>query len=220
MTARNAPKTLGSTVRLGERVAFGTGVTVGHCSCIGISEEDRDSCIGISEEDRDSCRIGNNVHIGAFCAVSMGATLADCVKVDHYCRVGASEVGRGTRLLYGARVHDDAKIGSCCIIGGNVPDRTCIGDSVKHFGRMAHIPHRDKGWDDADDPAPIIGDNVFIGANALVVGGVRIGEGACIKAGAAVMGDGVTIGAGAKIEPMRLVQRDVPACATVNRNIA
>lgn len=207
MTAGDAPGTFGNAVWLDERATFGRGVTVGHCSCVGLPEE-----------DRDSCRIGNNVRIGAFCAISMGAALADCVVVDHYCRVGASEVGRGTRLLYGARVHDDAKIGSCCVIGGNVPDRTRIGNGVKHFGRMAHIPRRGKDWDDADDPAPVIEDSVLVGANALIVGGVHIGTGACIKAGAAVMGDGVTIGAGAKIGPACLVRRDVPAGAAVGCN--
>lgn len=209
MTAGNEPETIGNTVWLDERVVFGRGVTVGHCSCVGLPEE-----------GRDGCRIGNDVHIGAFCVISMGASLEDCVEVDHYCRVGASKVGRGTRLLYGARVHDDAEIGTCCIIGGNVPDRTSMGDRVRHFGRLAHIPHSGNGWDDADDPAPVIEDDVIIGANALVVGGVHIEAGARIKAGAAVMGDGVTIGAGAKIGPTCLVRADVPAGDTVDCNTA
>lgn len=208
MTVGIKPGTFGNAAWLDPRVMFGKGVVVGHCSCIGAPEE-----------GWDRCTIGDNVRIGAFCTISMGAKLADRVEMDHYCRVGASEVGYGTRLLYGARVHDEAKIGSRCTIGGNVPDHTLVGDSVMHFGRLAHIPRRGKGWDDASDPAPVIGDNVLIGPNALIVGGVRIGAGARIKAGASVVGDCVTIGEGAEVEPTCLVRRDVPAGATVRSDM-
>lgn len=210
MTGGNVPSTFGSSVWWDKRVVFGKGVTIGHCSCIGAPAED---------EDEDECGVGDGVRIGAFCTVTMGATIGDGVKMDPYCRVGASEVGEGTQLLYGARVHDDAKIGSRCIIGGNVPDRTVIGNDVRHFGRLTHIPRRGGSWDEDEDLAPIIGDRVLIGAGALVVGGVRIGDGASIEAGACVIGDGITVGAGAQVQPKRLVRLPVPAGCIVQHDM-
>ena len=232
-TGGNAPRTFGNSVWCDGRVAFGKGVTVGHCSCIGAPAED---------EGENECRVGDDVRIGAFCTVTMGASLGDGVKLDHYCRVGASEVGSGTQLLYGARVHDDARIGSKCIIGGNVPDRTVIGSDVMHFGRLVHNPNRVKnwaeGWDEDEDPAPSIGDGVLIGAGALVVGGVhvkkgasigarslvvgvmvRIGEGASIGPDVSIIHDGITVGAGARIRPGSIVDRNVPAGSIVDRNV-
>lgn len=201
MTGKNSPKTFGKAAWYDKRVKFGKGVRIGHCSCVGAPDG-----------GRGGCTIGDNVSIGAFCTISMGAKIKDGVEIDHYCRVGASVIGRKTRLLYGARVHDGATVGRNCIIGGNVPDRTAIGDRVMHFGRMAHIPSRRGDWDDDEDPAPRVGNGALIGAGALVVGGVRIEKGARIEAGAAVIGDDVTIGAKATVQPMCLVRRDVPPC--------
>lgn len=211
MTGGSVPSAFGSAAWCDERVALGKGVTIGHCSCIGTPAEGG---------DEDECRVGDGVRIGAFCTVTMGASLGSGVRLDHYCRVGASAVGDGTRLLYGARVHDGARIGNRCIIGGNVPDRTEIGSDVKHFGRLAHIPRRGGSWDEDEDPAPVIGDRVLIGAGALVVGGVRVGDGASIGAGACVTGDGVTVGAGARIPPKCLVRLNVPDGCIVQRDMA
>ena len=232
MTGGNIPSTFGSSVWWDRRVVFGKGAAIGHCSCIGAPAEDG---------DEDECRVGDGVRIGAFCTVTMGATIGDGVKMDHYCRVGASEVGEGTQLLYGARVHDYARIGSKCIIGGNVPDRTVIGSDVMHFGRLAHIPNALKNWaehwDEDEDPAPLIRDGVLIGAGALVVGDVYVGEGTSIGAGALVVGDhiriekkasigpgacvirsGITVGERARLKPKCIVDRNVPPLSTVERD--
>lgn len=193
----NVPKTVGSGIWYDPNVAFGEGVELQHCSCVGLP------C-----EDNNECAVGDRVLIGPFCTVSMGARLGDDVKLDPYCRVDDSSVGARTRLLYGARVHSEARVGADSLIGGNVPDRTEIGDRVKHFGRLVHIP-RGTDWDGDMDPSPIIGDDVLIGANALLVGGVRVEDGAQIGAGATIIGDDVVIGRGAKIPPLSCVKRSV-----------
>lgn len=208
MTGKNAPEVSGKVAWYDEKTEFGKSVSIGHCSCIGTPNE-----------DHTRCALGDDVSVGAFCIVSMGAMIRDRVKIDHYCRVDASVIGSGTRLLYGARVHDGATVGRDCVIGGNVPDRTIIGDCVMHFGRMAHIPNHGGNWDEDEDPAPCVGDGALIGTGALVIGGVHIGEGAQIGAGAAVIGDGVTIGPGARIGPMCLVRRGVPAGTIVRHNM-
>ena len=50
---------------------------------------------------------------------------------------------------------------------------------------------------------------MLIGANALLVGGVRVEDGAKIGAGATVIGDGVVIGKGARIPPLSHVRCSV-----------
>lgn len=196
--AENQPTTVGLGAWHDPRVKFGGGVVLHHGSCVGLP------CPGKSE-----CAVGDGALIGAFCAISMGAELGKNVTLDPYCRVDDARVGDRTKLLYGARIHSEARVGSDSIIGGNVPDRTVVGDRVRHFGRLAHIP-RGADWDDDEDPSPRIGNDVFIGTNAMVVGGVTIGDCSSVGAGAAVIGDGMVIGRGSKISPMSVVRRSAP----------
>ena len=194
----NRPTTVGCCTWYDPDVTFGAGVVIHHGSCVGLP------CTGESE-----CSVGDGTRIGAFCAISMGAELGKNVELDPYCRVDDARVGDGARLLYGARVHSEAKVGEGSLIAGNVPDRTVIGRRVKHFGRLVHIP-RGEDWDNDKDPSPRIGDDVFIGAGALVVGGVTIEDGVNIGAGATIIGDGVVIGRESKISAMSVVRCSVP----------
>ena len=192
-----SPKIVGGSAWYDPSVTFGQGVQLQHCSCVGLPYP-----------GNDECTVGDGVLVGPFCTVYMGARLGDGVILEPYCRVDDSEVGERTRLLYGARVHSKARVGSDSFIGGNVPDRAKIGNLTKHFGRLVHIP-RGTNWDEDEDPSPVIGDGVLIGANALLVGGVRVEDGAEIGAGATVIGDDVVIGEGAKISPLSYVRRSV-----------
>ena len=63
-------------------------------------------------------------------------------------------------------IHRDATIGDDVMIGSHV----VIGGRSKQ-------------------PVPIIGDRVYIGANACILGGIRIGNDAIIGAGAIVLAD-------------------------------
>ena len=60
------------------------------------------------------------------------------------------------------------------------------------------------GWDYRGDRRPIIGDDVFIGAGAKILGAVTIGDGARIGANAVVVCD-VPAGATAVGVPARIV---------------
>lgn len=83
-----------------------------------------------------------------------------------------ASVGEGTVFYHhgcGCVVHQDTVIGKNCNIFQNVT----IGSK----------------WTDGicDGSAPIIGDNVFIGAGAVVIGPISIGDGAIIGANAVVL---------------------------------
>lgn len=110
------------------------------------------------------------------------------------------------------------RFGFCCFI----PYKTKIGDTNIHFGHNGMgvvLDHRcvignnvriDQHvtigirWD--EQTAPVIGDNVRIGAGAKVLGRIRIGNNARIGANAVVLID-VPDGATAVGVPARIIQR-------------
>lgn len=178
--ADNQPTIYGTGVWIDHRVKFGKNVTIGHCSCIGYPDED-ESVLTIEDD----------VKIGAFCVISMGSVLEKNVDLEHYCRIDSdSRIGEGTKLLYGSRVHWKVQIGKNCIIGGNCVDRTIMGNNVRHFGRLVHQQReRDTNWTSTEEPSPTIEDGVLIGANAIIVGGIKIGKDSVIGAGEVVTKD-------------------------------
>ena len=79
------------------------------------------------------------------------------------------ECGPGLRLLHAARgviIHPDARIGS----GVTLLHRVTIGE--RHHGGV-----------------PVIGDDVFVGTGAVVIGGIKVGNQAQVGAGAVVLRD-------------------------------
>ena len=135
--------------------------------------------------------IGAHVRIGPFATIYAGARLHENVKLDPYVRIGRNtDVGAGTAVLYGSRVHDDVQIGTGCIIAGNVSNRVKIGSRVMHHGRLAHRynrPHAE--WHQTDEPSMVIEDDVVVGAGSILVGDIRIGEKSYIAAGEIVRED-------------------------------
>jgi UDP-3-O-[3-hydroxymyristoyl] glucosamine N-acyltransferase len=171
---------IGTGVFLHSNVKIGKNVRIGHCSCIGFGNPSDGEIV-----------IGDNVTIGAFCIVHFGAVLGDGVELDHYCKVGIdTHIGKRTKILYGKHIYDEAKIGSNCIIGGHVADRTIIEDDVEYFGEIVHS-HWDatKDWDTTEEPSPIFHKGCVIGVNALIIGPRKIGHGAYIWAGEVVRTD-------------------------------
>lgn len=136
-------------------------------------------------------KIGHSVTIDPYCLVYVGAELSPYVHLDPYCRVGRNTtIGKATEILYGSRVHDDVKIGSNCIIAGNVSNRITIGDRVSHHGRLSHSYNRPSGdWHDTDEPSMTIGNDVVIGAGSLIIGDVHIGNKVYVAGGEIVRKD-------------------------------
>ena len=90
--------------------------------------------------------------------------------------ISAGCFGEGLRIdHYGSIiVNPKARIGKTCLIHGNC----CIGN---------------KGGESQD--SPVIGDNVNIGQNAQILGGIRIADNVTIAAGAVVVRDVLEVGA-------------------------
>ena len=141
-------------------------------------------------------------------------TLGDGVVIDDGCcldantgqavgiRVGSrSMFGRGTRLSaklgtiqigddcgFGAGITVHSAVGGSVTIGNKciVAGHTYIGGGQYHTERV-DVPIVDQGH--VEGQRLVIGDNVWIGAGAVVVNGVTVGRDAIIAAGAVVTKD-------------------------------
>lgn len=111
--------------------------------------------------------------------------------VQDQCRIGyGCCIGDGCRLQYGTYVCDRVTIGSDSIVAGFVCDGASIGEQSTVMGVLIHQytePHR--GWWESNETPPTIKNDVVVGYNATVVGGVTIGHHSYIAAGATVTED-------------------------------
>ena len=98
-----------------------------------------------------------------------------------------TEIPWGTRIGRGLRIYHG--------VGIVINDRTVIGDNV---GIRQHVTLGNSG---ENGPCPVIEDDVELGAGCIVIGGITVGRGARVGAGA-------------------VVTKDVPAGATVVGNPA
>ena len=114
---------------------------------------------------------------------------------------GYISVGNNTafnmRVQINASVAGRIRIGESCLIGPNVVMRT-----AGHRYDDPAVPIRRQGHVSGDI---LIDDDVWIGANAVVLGGVHIGKGAVIGAGSVVTKDvpSMAVAAGAPAKAIR-----------------
>jgi serine acetyltransferase len=147
-------------------------------------------------------RRGDGVHIGEYCVLGPGVILEDGVIIDHHVIIEQDcSIGERTLVCYRAQVCAESTIGSGCVVGGFVGERSDIGNGVRIFGSLVHNHGRSTGgWDDEDEAAkgPTLKDEAFIAFGAVIVGPVSIGEKAYIGANAVVRRD---VPAGAFVAP-------------------
>lgn len=142
--------------------------------------------------DRDTT-IGAGVWIGQYTTIGQGVTigtdsiLEDFVGVQPGAMIGSRVlVTSRSSIGIGVRVDHDS------VIKGHIGDYARIGAGCRIAGDLIHrqldpsIP-----WDDpaAEEPAPIVEDRAFVGWRAVIVGGVNIGAGAYVCAGALITKD-------------------------------
>jgi acetyltransferase-like isoleucine patch superfamily enzyme len=136
--------------------------------------------------------IGPGVWIGHFSTIGPGVTIGARSIVEDYVNIQANAVlGNGVLVTSKAWLGIGASVGDDCIIKGHVGDNVRVGAGCRIAGELIHrqldpsIP-----WDDpVDEASPIVADGAFVGWRAVVIGGVNIGEGAYVCAGALVTKD-------------------------------
>jgi acetyltransferase-like isoleucine patch superfamily enzyme len=138
-------------------------------------------------------KIDPGVWIGHYTTIGEGARIGAGSIIEEYVNIQpGSEIGSRVLVTCRSYIGTGASVGDDCVIRGHVGENSRVGARCRIFGDLIHrqldptIP-----WDDptAEEPDPVVGDGAFVGWSAVVVGGVNIGEGAYICAGALVTKD-------------------------------
>jgi acetyltransferase-like isoleucine patch superfamily enzyme len=151
-------------------------------------------------------------------ARSAGARIAETAYIASDARIFTSSLILGDRswIAGHALVRGDVEIGSNC----SVNPYACISGKVRcgngvRIASLVSIVGFNHGFDDPDMPINdqphetlgiTIGDDVWIGANAVILDGVTIGRGAVIAAGAVVTKDIPDLAIAAGV-PAKVVRR-------------
>jgi acetyltransferase-like isoleucine patch superfamily enzyme len=142
--------------------------------------------------DRDTA-IEAGVWIGQFATIGRGVTIGVNSMVEDYAGIQAGTVIR-ERVVVASRswVGIGVTVGDESVIKGHIGDSARIGARCRIAGDLIHRQlDPSLGWDDPDseEPAPIVEDGAFVGWRAVIIGGVNIGAGAYVCAGALVTRD-------------------------------
>jgi len=154
-------------------------------------------------------RLGDDARVQSFAALS--AVAGGRVTIGASCELGASAQleAAGGQITMG----DRCSVNQFCVLNGfggitigndvRIAAHTVIVSSTHRIDSIA-LPIRAQG----NEPRPtVIGDDVWIGAHCVVLGGVRIGAHAVIGAGSVVRHDvpeyAVVAGAPARVIRMR-----------------
>jgi acetyltransferase-like isoleucine patch superfamily enzyme len=146
-----------------------------------------------TRDDVEKTLIASNVYIGCYSIIGNGSVISDNAIIDDYCLIESRvRIGNSTLVTNRAQICNDVSVGKNCVIGGFIGERTIVGDHCRVFGKIVHNHNNPcLGWDDdeAMENAPVIGNSVFIGFNALIIGGVKIEEKVFVCAGSIVTKD-------------------------------
>jgi acetyltransferase-like isoleucine patch superfamily enzyme len=137
--------------------------------------------------------VGSAAWIGQFATIGRGVTIGANSMVEDYVGIQAGSV-IGKRVVLASRswIGLGVTVGDDSVIKGHIGDSSRIGLGCRIAGDLIHRQlDPSLGWDDmgSEEPAPIVEDGAFVGWRAVIVGGVNIGAGAYVCAGALVTRD-------------------------------
>jgi bifunctional UDP-N-acetylglucosamine pyrophosphorylase/glucosamine-1-phosphate N-acetyltransferase len=115
----------------------------------------------------EGAEIGDHARIGPYARLRPGAALADEVHVGNFVEIKASSLGRGAKANHLAYV-GDAEVGAGVNYGA--------GSITANY-------------DGAKKHRTVIGPNVHVGSNCVLVAPVKIGDGATIGGGSTIVDD-------------------------------
>lgn len=126
--------------------------------------------------------ISSNVKLGIPCSIHQNVVLENGVQIGNY-----SYVNNYTRIGKDVSIGNFCSISYNCQIGMSEHPTNFISTSPYTFGKE-NLFNEPISWEDFNKEV-IIGNDVWIGSNAVVMQGVNIGDGAIVAAGAVVTKD-------------------------------
>lgn len=143
--------------------------------------------IGYTEETQNNSEsaitiVGDNVEIHSHSIVSQNCKLGKNVWCENYTFIGEnSHIADGVEFMYGAKVYKNVTVGENSWIGGFVCNNSIIEEDCIIMGSLIHkFTNSTIG---VPEPSPIIRKGAFIGMNAIIIGGIEVGENAYVAAG-------------------------------------
>lgn len=139
--------------------------------------------------------VGRSAVVSPFCHIDDGTLIGDYVWIGSRCRIGHDTmIDSRAQLYYGCQIFDRVHIGEDATVAGFVCNDAVVGSGGQLFGSLVHrlVDAPPTGADPSpaeSEPPPVIGNNVIIGMGSVVVGGIAVGDGAYIGAGAILTTD-------------------------------
>jgi bifunctional UDP-N-acetylglucosamine pyrophosphorylase/glucosamine-1-phosphate N-acetyltransferase len=154
------------SVRLAGATRVGRGCRVGQGSILA------DSVVGDGTEVRpysllDRAQVGRGCLVGPFARLRPGSVLADEVHVGNFVELKKTTVGRGSKANHLTYL-GDATVGAGVNVG-------CGTITCNYDGQKKH--------------PTVIGDEVFVGSDSILVAPIRVGKGAYLAAGSTLTED-------------------------------
>tara|TARA_B100002049_G_scaffold10917_1_gene7803 strand:+ start:440 stop:1822 length:1383 start_codon:yes stop_codon:yes gene_type:complete len=148
------------TVTLGDNVEIGAN-TVIRAATLG------DGVQILPGTNIDGATIGRDSVVGPYARIRPGTTLDEGVKIGNFVEIKGSKIGAGSKANHLAYI-GDAEIGQGCNIGAGTI--FC-------------------NYDGANKHKSVLGNNVFIGSNCVLVAPIRLEDEAFVAAGSAINND-------------------------------
>jgi len=159
------------------KVVFGKNVYIGPYCLIGYPEE-------VSKKPPKAVTIiGDNVQIHSHSVISQNTILGNNINCGNYTFIGENSIIEDdVEIMYGAKIFSRVKVGKGAWVGGFVCNDAVIESNCVVMGKLIHT--FTNAVIGVGEPAPVIRKGAFIGMNAVVIGGIEVGENAYIAAGA------------------------------------
>jgi acetyltransferase-like isoleucine patch superfamily enzyme len=189
--------------RVGQGTLLGWGVIIGHPAKATLNEH-RDFRVSRGAIVGDRCIIrsgtviyedtiiGNDVQTAHHVVIREGARIGDgCVFGNgSEVQIGA-RLGRNVRLQIGVMISENAELGNDIFIGPGVvftAGRFMTG-ALEAAGKMTYAEAAAQEGGNWGKSSVIVEDEVRIGANAVIITGVRLGKGCVVGAGSVISQD-------------------------------
>jgi len=190
------PCHIGQDVRMDETAIIGHPSKSSQLSGAGLNESSGaqmgDNCIIRSNTViYEDTVLGNNVQTAHNVVIREGVRIGDgCVFGANACVLDHALLGKNVRVMEQSLVCEGAVVGNDVFIAPHVSftrGRFMLGAFIAN-GTMtqAEADDMERRYADPAGASVIIGDNVRIGANSVILAGVTLGNGAVIAAGSVV----------------------------------